>query len=521
MKEFNVTGTCIPEKHYMVDISNKLEQIEKLVAEGSYFTINRPRQYGKTTTMYLLSKKLNKEDYLVLRISFEGFDKEIYKDQQLFIEEFLLTLVDKLELEEEEELIKIIEQNLSITTNMRRLARLITKLAKEEKRKLVLMIDEVDKSSDNQLFLDFLGMLRSKYLASNEGEDYTFHSIILAGVYDVKNLKLKLRPDDEQKYNSPWNIAVEFDVEMSFNPAEIATMLEEYQEDKNVNFNVDKIAQKIYYYSSGHPYLVSKLAKIMDEEIILEKDQKEWNLKGLELAIKRILEGESVNFESLIKNLENNKKLYELVYKIIMEGERITYNFYNPIINLGELYGIFKNNSGRVEVHNKIYEQAIYDYMSSKLETNLNMTTYNFRENFITVEGYLDFKKVLKKFQLFIKEQYSDKDREFLERNGRLIFLAFIKPIINGRGFDFKEVQTSQEKRLDVVVTYLDRKYIVELKIWRGEQYHQEGLIQLVDYLDKQSVEKGYLISFNFNQNKEYKEEMVEKNGKEIFAIWV
>ena len=27
MKKFNVTGTCIPEKHYMVDISDKLSQI--------------------------------------------------------------------------------------------------------------------------------------------------------------------------------------------------------------------------------------------------------------------------------------------------------------------------------------------------------------------------------------------------------------------------------------------------------------------------------------------------------------
>ena len=57
-----------------------------------------------------------------------------------------------------------------------------------------------------------------------------------------------------------------------------------------------------------------------------------------------------------------------------------------------------------------------------------------------------------------MKEQYSEKDRKFIEENGRLLFLAFIKPIINGKGFDFKEVQISEEKRLDVVVTYLDQK---------------------------------------------------------------
>ncbi|APH15817.1 hypothetical protein NPD5_4128 [Clostridium sporogenes] len=44
-KRFNVTGTCIPEKHYMVDISNKLDSILKLVNDEEYFIINRPRQF--------------------------------------------------------------------------------------------------------------------------------------------------------------------------------------------------------------------------------------------------------------------------------------------------------------------------------------------------------------------------------------------------------------------------------------------------------------------------------------------
>jgi len=48
--------------------------------------------------------------------------------------------------------------------------------------------------------------------------------------------------------------------------------------------------------------------------------------------------------------------------------------------------------------------------------------------------------KILQRFKQFMKEQYSSKDQEFIEHHGRLLFLAFIKPIINGRGFDFKEV---------------------------------------------------------------------------------
>ena len=55
-KEFNDIGSCVPSRHYMVDISDKINQIISLIEKGKYFTITKPRQYGKTTTQYLLAK---------------------------------------------------------------------------------------------------------------------------------------------------------------------------------------------------------------------------------------------------------------------------------------------------------------------------------------------------------------------------------------------------------------------------------------------------------------------------------
>ena len=58
-KRFCVTGTCIPEKNYMVDISGRIDRIIRdYIEKGQYFTINRARQYGKTTTLYLLERRL-------------------------------------------------------------------------------------------------------------------------------------------------------------------------------------------------------------------------------------------------------------------------------------------------------------------------------------------------------------------------------------------------------------------------------------------------------------------------------
>ena len=46
-RTFNITADCKPSLHYMVDITDRLEQIKKMIDAGQYFTINRARQYGK------------------------------------------------------------------------------------------------------------------------------------------------------------------------------------------------------------------------------------------------------------------------------------------------------------------------------------------------------------------------------------------------------------------------------------------------------------------------------------------
>jgi hypothetical protein len=102
-----------------------------------------------------------------------------------------------------------------------------------------------------------------------------------------------------------------------------------------------------------------------------------------------------------------------------------------------------------------------------------------------------------------------------------LVFLAFIKPIINGSGYDFKEPQISEEKRLDLVIIHLKEKYIAELKLWRGPKAHEKGLVQLADYLTSQSLYEGYLLIFDHSEVKQWHSEWLVVEGKKIFAVWV
>jgi hypothetical protein len=347
--------------------------------------------------------------------------------------------------------------------------------------------------------------------------------VILVGVHDIKSLKIKLRPGSEAKYNSPWNIAVDFDVDMDFSPAEITSMLKEYSEEQKFKLDIPFFAEDLFYFTSGYPFLVSHLCKIIDEKILPEKKKKEWEPEDLLEAAQIALMKDNTNFETLIKNLENNPELYELVFKIIMNEREFSYNRDNPVIRFGSLYGILGEKEGKTKIHNRLYEQRIYNYMASKMETSTDIRFDHVSTSYIKRDGALDLEKAIRKFQEFMKEQYSAKDTPFLERNGRLLFLAFIKPIINGRGYDFKEVEVSEEKRLDVVITFEKQKYIVELKIWRGEAYHREGIRQLCGYLDRQNQSRGYLLIYDLRKEtgKQGEWEKIEKEGKEIYAAWV
>ncbi|MDM8539388.1 hypothetical protein QUF70_21750 [Desulfobacterales bacterium HSG17] len=204
----------------------------------------------------------------------------------------------------------------------------------------------------------------------------------------------------------------------------------------------------------------------------------------------------------------------------LINGKRIPFNINVPVINLGYLYGILTDSKEGCKIHNRIYEQRIYSYMMTKTLTREQENRLESHPEFYT-ENDLNIRLILERFQAFMKEHRSSRDKKFLEREGRLLFLSFLRPIINGRGFEFKEPNVSDERRMDIVITFKNRRYVVELKRWYGTKAHKQGLGQLSKYLDMYSLNQGFLLIYDFNKNKEYKQEEIKFHDKQIFAVWV
>ena len=83
-KIFNVNGACIPELHYMVDLTSRLQQVKAMIDAGEYFTINRARQYGKTTMLQELALYL-KPDYIVVSLDFQTMSSSDFQSECSFV----------------------------------------------------------------------------------------------------------------------------------------------------------------------------------------------------------------------------------------------------------------------------------------------------------------------------------------------------------------------------------------------------------------------------------------------------
>lgn len=537
---FNTEGWCSPDRHYMVRLEERLERIKRLyVDRGKYFIINRGRQYGKTTTLKALTKYLA-DDYTVISMDFQRISSACFADEQMFVTsfvEYMEKMFSRQKILQENIPSKAFQAMVSLKEEERvsldKLFFALSGICDAAKKPVIMMIDEVDNASNHQVFLDFLAMLRGYYLDRENAA--TFHSVILAGVYDIKNLKLKIRPDSEHQYNSPWNIAADFDVNMDFSAGQIRGMLEEYEEENRTGMDVGAMAEEIYQYTSGYPYLVSALCKIMDEKLpgefwkeLPEGDWKElqgeepkgepeelsdggsvkgrknvWSGEGLAKAVKMLLNERTPLFDSMMKQLDTYKELRILIEEIVYQGKKTLFSPDTKAINMGVMFGFLKEQDGRFVVANRIFEMRMLNLFIT--EESLKSEAYRLgdrdRNQFIR-DGRLDMRLVLEKFVQYFHDVYGENDEKFVESHGRKFFLLYLKPIINGTGNYYLEAQTRDAGRTDVVVDYRGEQLVVEMKIWRGNEYNERGERQLIEYLDYYHQKKGYMLSFNFNKKK-------------------
>ncbi len=498
-----------------------------MIDAGKYFTINRGRQYGKTTTLLALQNALN-ANYDVISLSFEGIGNDGFENEKTFVKEFCRQLKREIRAGAKipQNIKNQIEDYFSRKDNNANLGDLFDTIldwCEEVPNGVVLFIDEVDSATNNQVFLDFLGCLRNGYIDRDTKNIKTFQSVILAGVTDIRHLKSKIRDDEQHKVNSPWNIAADFNVDMSLSEKGIKGMLDDYEADHRIGMDTSAIAHQIRQYTNGYPFLVSRICQIIDSTLSKDKFEnlsQAWTEYGVDEAVKRILsENNNSLFESITGKLINYPNLKSKLRQILLQGEKLAWIPYDVEQQQLFIYGFIRNNHNTVAISNPIFEMLLYNHFIGETDENNDIRQQGSatKSIFVTKEGLLDVPKIMEHFIIEHNRIHKDNSEKFLEEEGRERFITYVSAIINGTGTYSVEEQTRDRRRMDLVIHYLGKRYVIEMKIWRGERYNAEGEKQIIDYLDYWNLNTGYLLSFNFNKNKESGVKRIEINGKTLF----
>ena len=186
------------------------------------------------------------------------------------------------------------------------------------------------------------------------------------------------------------------------------------------------------------------------------------------------------------------------------------------------MFGFITLIHGTAVVSNRIFETRLYNgFLAEKARhMEISQIAADEKSQFI-VNGHLDMDMVIQKFVSHYTELFAEHNQKFLEDNGRSIFLLYMKPIINGAGNYYIEAKTRTNRRTDLIIDFRGQQEIVELKIWHGNEYNERGERQLAEYLDYFHLEKGYMLSFNFNQKKQIGVKELRVEGKTIIEAVV
>lgn len=330
------------------------------------------------------------KDYEIACLDFQRISSLSFEKEQLFVAAFAEELLDCVKSFPEgvEQKFSAFADGTARINSLQALFKAIRLWCGQSGKPVVLMIDEVDTAADNQVFLDFLAQLRAAFL-----DRYmvpAFRSVILSGVYDVHNIREKLRPEEEHKTNSPWNIAADFLVEMSFSPEDIAGMLAEYEEDYHTGMDIPQMAQFLYASTSGYPYLVSRLCLFMDERLpgsgefsavsIGGADRGQclsdsvkfpdraaaWTKAGFLEAERMLVKENNPLYQSLIGKLVLYPELKAVLYELLFNGKPIPYVAINRSIEIAAMFGFVKNVGDTAVISNRIFETVLYNYFLSE-----------------------------------------------------------------------------------------------------------------------------------------------------------
>ena len=516
---FNTAGPCIPKRHYMLPPLARISEALDLVKNEQYFVLHAPRQSGKTTSLRALRDELNRQgDCYAVYCSLESVavgsaTKNVCVELAKQLQENIFDSINSTSLAE----IKLIEDrpNAVIRLFLRDVCRVLDK-------PLVLLLDEVDAMQGESL-LSLLRQLREGYISRDDSPFPS--SVALVGMRNIRDYRIQIRPESETLGTaSPFNIAAKYLSLNVFTEEQIAELYAQHTAETGQIFETEAI-HRAFYWTGGQPWLVNAIARDCVKELCGGDVTRHVTAEMIDEAAYGIILRREVHIDSLLARLREPavRRVLEpaIVGKTFQESRQIFQDFDNNLSLVLDLGLLKRDAGGQFIPSNRIYAEVFLRTLSLGYQEQCQAMIP--APAWIREDG-LDMDGLLKGFQAFWRENaemFTSRESDYTEALPHLVLMGFLQRVINGGGRIVREWAVGNG-RLDLLVEFRQGRYPIELKI-KGNFSQDNGITQLLGYMDRLGVSEGWLLTFDRTGNLTWEQrltwETIQRDGKIVHLV--
>ena len=490
LRWFNTAGPCKADIHYMLPPTMRLPNLQRLIAQQSYFVIHAPRQTGKTTAMLALAQQLTESgQYTAVMVSAEvgaPFSNDPEKAE--------LAILDAWRLRSQ----LYLPPDLHPPDNWKqgepglRIQASLQAWAQASPRPLVLFIDEIDSLQDEAL-ISILRQLRDGYPVRPQNFPI---SVGLIGLRDVRDYKVASGGSDRLNTASPFNIKVRSLTLRNFNCMEVGELYLQHTDDTGQIFTQAAI-ERAFDLTQGQPWLVNALAKEIVEEIVTDTSVA-ITPEHIYLASEVIIKRQDTHLDSLAERLREPR--IKAIIEPMLAGLELG-NVPNDDIQFVIDLGLCKMHpQGGLTIANPIYREVLPRVLTVTPMASLPTIA----PTWLTPTGELNKDVLLEAFIKFWRQHGEPLlgTTGYHEIAPHIVLMAFLHRVINGGGTLEREYAIGSD-RMDLCLRYGSVTLGIELKVWREKKRdpQAEGIEQLESYLARLGLNEGWLFVFDRRKN--------------------
>ena len=496
MRRFCTTGPVDKDTCYYVERPVEMQKALEYIENYRYFTISAPRQTGKTTFLNDVRSRI-KDKYLCVFLSFETY---FINDKNEFLKAFVGDIKRSIKWDYGKDL------DIAIPENMEGIKELFERLYETEEKEIVLMIDEFELMNNSEVINSFLHVIRGIY---HRRKEVKLRSVILISVGYLSGVL--------SDNASPFNIAEHLWLPY-FTKEQVYDLLSQHENETGQKFD-EQVKELIWHNAAGQPGLTNALAydlvenKAKNEKIITKQH-----------FDKTLYDFTYVYIDRNISNiLAKAEKEQDLMLQILFDPKTVQFNVYDDRIKFLYLHGVIDNCDGVCCVKVPLYYKTLY----AKFKPIINgeqKYMISFRENLnrYTDESGLKLNELLKKYDEYIKSRGAKmfKGQRLYEGAYQYNLDLFLRTYMDELGGEIHPEVEIGGGRVDLLLTYKGKKYIVEIKVDVTPKKYEEGKRQLLEYMGRSGLTEGWYVIFD-SRIEETMYEQEEKEGKVLHIWWI